>query len=107
MAKKIHYTPATQLNFGNIVQCDFIVSENGVNETQSTYTFNPNFLSCAYDSLSPNQVTLHLGYQHSINLSNGLYDEFYIGATSYANATALAAAIVTDLSTYAIMQVNP
>ena len=107
MAKIIIYTPATQLNFGNIVQCDFVVSENGVNETQSTYMFNPNFLSCAYDSLSPNQVTLHLGYQHSINLSNGLYDEFYIGATSYASATLFAAAIVTDLSTYAIMQVNP
>jgi hypothetical protein len=107
MANRISYTPATQLNFGNIVQVDFIISENGVNQSQITYTFNPNMLSCAYDSLAPQGVTLHLGYQHSIQINNGLYQEFYIGATPYADAAAFVSAVINDVSTYAIMQVNP
>lgn len=107
MATRITYTPAVQLSLGNIVQVDFIIAEDGVNQSQITYTFNPNMLSCAYDSIAPQGVTLHLGYQHSIQINNGLYQEFYIGATPYANATLFVAGIIADISAYAIMQVNP
>ena len=107
MAKRISFSASTQLSFGNLIQTQVIISENGTTQSEYTYTYNPNLFSCAMDSENVNTVTLHFGYQHSVTVDNGNLQEFYIGGSSYANPNLLASALITDISQYAIVQCNP
>ena len=107
MARRITFGNALQLQFGNLIQLQVIITDNGSNISQQNYTFNANHFSCVQDEVNTNQCTLHLGYQHSINIDNGTYQEYYVGASSFENINGLVAAIIYDVSQYAFNYTNP
>ena len=107
MARRITFGTALQLQFGNLIQLPVIITDNGSNISQQVYTFNANHFSCVQDEVNHNQCTLHLGYQHSINIDNGTYQEYYVGVSSFANINLLVAAIIYDVSQYALNYTNP
>ena len=107
MARRITFAPAWQLQFGNLIQLQVVVTDNGSNISRQIYTFNPNHFSCVQDEVNSNQCTLHMGYQHSINIDNGTYQEYYVGASSFANINLLVTAIIDDVSKYAFNYTNP
>ena len=107
MARRITFGTALQLQFGSLIQLQVVITENGSNISQQIYTFNANHFSCVQDEVNHNQCTLHLGYQHSINIDNGTYQEYYVGATSYANINILVAAIINNVAKYAFNYTNP
>lgn len=107
MARRITFGTASQLQFGNLIQLQVVITDNGSNISQQNYTFNASLFSCVQDDINPNQCTLHLGYQHSINIDNGTYQEYYLGASSYANINLLVAAIINDVAQYAFNYTNP
>lgn len=107
MARRITFGTAQQLQFGSLIQLQVVITDNGSTISRQTYTFNANHFSCVQDDVNANQCTLHLGYQHSINIDNGTYQEYYVGASSFANINLLVAAIIDDVSKYAFNYTNP
>ena len=107
MARRITFGNALQLQLGNLIQIQVVITDNGSNISQQNYTFNANHFTCLQDEVNSNQCTLHLGYQHSINIDNGTYQEYYVGNTSYANINILVAAIINDVAQYALNYTNP
>lgn len=106
MARRITFGNALQLQLGSLIQLQVVITDNGSTISRQNYTFNANHFSCVQDEVNPNQCTLHLGYQHSINIDNGTYQEYYVGASSFANINLLVAAIINDVSQYALNYTN-
>lgn len=106
MARRITFGNALQLQLGSLIQIQVVITDNGSTISRQNYTFNANHFSCVQDEVNPNQCTLHLGYQHSINIDNGTYQEYYVGASSFANINLLVAAIINDVSQYALNYTN-
>lgn len=107
MARRISFGTALQLQLGSLIQLQVVITDNGSNISRQIYTFNANHFSCVQDEVNHNQCTLHLGYQHSINIDNGTYQEYYVGTSSFANINLLVAAIINDVSQYAFNYTNP
>ena len=107
MARRITFASALQLQFGSLIQLQVVITDNGSTISIQNYTFNANHFSCVLDEVNQKQCTLHLGYQHSINIDNGTYQEYYVGPSSFANINLLVAAIINDVSQYALNYTNP
>ena len=107
MARRITFGSALQLQLGSLIQLQVVITDNGSTISIQNYTFNANHFSCVLDEVNGNQCTLHLGYQHSINIDNGTYQEYYVGPSSFANINLLVAAIINDVSQYALNYTNP
>ena len=107
MARRITFASAYQLQLGSLIQLQVGITDNGSTISGQIYTFNANHFSCVQDDVNPNQCTLHLGYQHSINIDNGTYQEYYVLSYSFANINLLVAAIINDVSQYALNYTNP
>lgn len=107
MARRITFGNAVQLQFGSLIQLQVVITDNGSNISRQIYTFNANHFSCVQDDVNSNQCTLHLGYQHSINIDNGTYQEYYVGPSSFANINILVSEIINDVSQYAFNYTNP
>ena len=107
MARRIAFGSAVQLQFGSLIQLQVTITDNGSTISRQIYTFNANHFSCVQDDVNKNQCTLHLGYQHSINIDNGTYQEYYGGPYSFANINLLVDAIIDDVSQYALNYTNP